>query len=84
MQYVYILRSLADNNLYVGCTHNLKHRLSLHNRKKVYSTANRTPLILIYYETCMDKSDAFSREAFLKTVWGKNYIKKALRGYFNS
>ena len=84
MQYVYILRSIADNNLYVGCTKNLKNRLLLHNHKKVPSTADRTPLILIYYEAYLDAHDAFVRETFLKTGWGKNYIKKVLHNYFIS
>lgn len=84
MQYVYTLKSLVDNNLYVGCTHDLKQRLILHNRKKVPSTAKRSPLILIYYEVYMDKRDAFAREPFLKTGWGKNYVKKVLQNYFTS
>lgn len=84
MQYVYILKSSVDSNLYVGCTHDLKQRLVLHNCKKVPSTAKRTPLILIYYEAYMDKRDAFARETFLKTGWGKNYVKKVLHNYLTS
>ncbi|MEK9201535.1 MAG: GIY-YIG nuclease family protein [Patescibacteria group bacterium] len=41
MQYVYILKNEYDKELYVGCTHDLKKRVVLHNSKKVKSTAKR-------------------------------------------
>ncbi len=83
MQYVYILKSTTDGELYVGCTNNLKKRFSLHNSKKIHSTRKRTPFSLIYYEAYLDQKDAFQREQFLKTGWGKNYIKRVLANYFN-
>jgi putative endonuclease len=83
MQYVYVLQSKKDNELYIGCTNDLKKRLILHNAKKVTSTAGRTPLALIYYEAFIDKSDAFVREQFLKTGWGRNHLKKLLGNFFN-
>lgn len=83
MQYVYILRSVKDKELYVGCTQNLKNRLTLHNAKKVVATKHRTPLKLIHYEAFLNKNDAFAREQFLKTGWGRNYLNKALGHLFN-
>ena len=82
MQYVYILKSLYDSNLYVGCSHDLKKRLALHNSGKVVSTRNRIPLKLIYYEAYLHKMDAFERERFMKSGWGKRFIKKNLKHYF--
>tara|TARA_B100000745_G_scaffold299771_1_gene251433 strand:+ start:1140 stop:1403 length:264 start_codon:yes stop_codon:yes gene_type:complete len=79
MQYVYILRSKKDGTLYTGCTHDVSERLKLHNAKRVASTTNRIPLELIYYEAYLHKDDAFRREKFLKTGWGRNYIKKTLQ-----
>jgi predicted GIY-YIG superfamily endonuclease len=38
-------------------------------------------LILIYYEAFIDKHDAFNREQWLKTGWGRNQLKKILRNY---
>ncbi len=35
MQYVYILQSKEDNDLYIGCTNDIKSRLILHNKKKL-------------------------------------------------
>lgn len=84
MQYVYILQSEKDGELYTGCTMDLKRRLTLHNTKKVPATAKRAPLKLIHYEAFIHPKDAFEREQYLKTQWGRNYIRKALRHFFNS
>ena len=83
MQYVYILQSKNDLGIYIGCTNNIKARLVLHNKKKVDSTKNRVPLILIHYEAYIDSRDAFKRERFLKTGWGRNFIRKNLSNFFN-
>jgi len=83
MQYVYVLQSKVDKDFYIGCTHDLKKRLILHNAKKVSSTRKRVPLSLIYYETYINPKDAFNREQYLKSGWGRNYIKKALSNYFS-
>lgn len=79
MHYVYILRSKKDLKLYVGCTNDLKARLRLHNRGKVKATSLRTPFKLIYYEAFINQRDAFTREQWLKTGWGRNQIKKLLK-----
>lgn len=82
MYYVYILQSLKDEKLYIGCTNDFKNRFKLHNQKRITSTASRTPFILIYYEVLVNKQDAFAREQWLKTGWGRNHIKKILSHYF--
>ena len=82
MHYVYILLSERDNQLYTGCTHDLKERYDLHNAEKVESTKNRRPLKLIYYEASINKQDAFKREKYLKTTYGKRYIYNRLKKYF--
>lgn len=84
MQYVYVLQSSKDRDIYVGCTQDLKQRLILHNAKKVPATKLRTPLKIIYYEAFINKHDAFEREKFLKTGWGRNQLAKLLRHFFNS
>lgn len=40
MQYVYVLQSKKDKDLYIGCTTDLKKRFALHNAKKITSTKN--------------------------------------------
>lgn len=82
--YVYVLKSKSDRANYVGCTNNLKIRLKLHNSGEVFSTKKRLPLELIYCEIYLNQQDAYKREKFLKSGWGKNYIKKVLKNYFLS
>ena len=82
MIYVYVLRSAYDGQLYTGCTGDLRNRLAQHNAGKVPSTSGRRPLELIYYEACLDEKDAFRREKYLKTTYGKRYIKVRCRNYF--
>ncbi|MEI7689721.1 MAG: GIY-YIG nuclease family protein [Candidatus Saccharibacteria bacterium] len=81
MQYVYILKSNKDNELYVGCTKDMKKRIALHNSGQVESTRTRRPLEVIHYEAFSASEDAFAREKWLKTGWGKNHIKKLLSNY---
>ncbi len=81
MYYIYVLKSEIDNNFYVGYTKNLKQRIKSHNAGKVPSTKNRRPLRLLYYEGCLNQQDATNREKYLKTSWGKRYIKNRLKIY---
>ncbi len=75
MQVIYVLKSLKDNNLYVGCTSDVEKRLLEHNSGKVKSTKSRIPLELIYKENYSDKYSAFNRERYYKTAKGKKELK---------
>ena len=77
--YVYILLSLQDNKLYTGFTSNPKKRLQEHARGGVKSTENRRPLKLIHYEYFINEADAKAREVFLKSGFGRNQMKQALK-----
>lgn len=79
--YVYVLRSLADQQFYVGLTNNLSTRLEAHNTGLVSSTKARVPFELVYWEGCLNRSDAAHREKYLKTAWGKRYLKTRLKKY---
>ena len=79
MHYVYVLKSERDGKMYVGYTADLRERLTLHNAGKVKSTQARRPLKLVYYEACLGQRDALRREKYLKTAYGKRYIKNRLR-----
>lgn len=79
--YTYILQSSKDLNFYVGYTNNLVKRIEEHNKGKVPSTKNRVPLKLIYWEGCLNQQDATRREKYLKTSWGKRFIKNRLKSY---
>lgn len=82
MTYVYILVSSADGMVYTGCTRDLRQRFKMHEAGRVASTANRLPLKLVYYEACLDERDAFRREKYLKTTYGKRYIRTRCQNYF--
>ncbi len=75
MYYVYVLKSLKDGDLYVGKTANLRGRIKQHNDGRVPSTCDRRPLKFIYYEAGNNSKDASHRELYLKTAWGKRYLK---------
>ena len=79
--YIYVLLSQKDNNFYVGYTKDIQKRLKEHNAGKVFSTKERRPLKLIYWEGCINQKDAIKREKYLKTAWGKRYLKGRLNNY---
>lgn len=66
---------------YVGFTKNLPRRIEDHNRGLVLSTKTRVPFELVYWEGCISQADATHREKYLKSSWGKRYIKNRLRSY---
>lgn len=75
MYYVYILRSLKDNEHYVGITSDLENRLAYHNSGRVRSTKNRIPFIIIYSEKYETVLEARMREKFLKSYKGSEEKK---------
>ena len=83
MYYVYALISNVDNQFYVGFTNDLKMRMDAHAKGKVESTRNRRPLKLVYYEACLESNDALRREKYLKTTWGKRYLRSRIRYHIN-
>lgn len=77
--YVYVLLSLRDRKFYIGFTTDLKNRLTEHSKGKVRSTKDRRPLLLIHYEYFINIGDAKSREVFLKSGFGRDQLKGALK-----
>ncbi len=84
MFYVYVLLSKKDRKLYVGFTNDLKKRFDEHKKGKAEATKNRRPLILIYYEACLNKYDAIKREKYFKMGFGRRFLKNRLENYFKS
>ena len=82
--FVYILLSKKDNNLYVGCSHDVSERIIEHNSGKVLATKNRRPLVVIYTEEFKDKGKAFNRERYLKSLWSARFKRKILKEYKQS
>jgi len=59
----------------------LKRRIAEHNSGMSKATKRRTPLKVVYYEFCLNQKDAMKRESYLKTTWGKRYIKNRIKEY---
>lgn len=78
MFYTYVLKSKIDDKLYVGFTDNLKRRFKQHNDGEVESTKARRPFNLVYYEVCLDKAKAVKREKYLKTGFGRSFLKERI------
>jgi len=80
--YTYVLLSEKDRELYTGSTKNLRKRFKEHQDGKVFSTKNRRPLMLIYYEAGLSEEDARRREKSLKTFRGKMTLRRRLKSFF--
>ena len=81
MYYTYVLKSKKDNKFYTGYSKDLKLRFKSHEKGLVQSTRDRRPLELVYYEACLNQQDATHREKYLKTHFGKMFIKNRLKSY---
>ena len=79
--YVYILQSEKDGEFYTGYTKDLKLRFEQHQKGLVESTKNRQTLKLIYSEACLNQQDATHREKYLKSYYGKMFIRNRLKSY---
>jgi len=82
MYYVYVLKSKKDGNLYTGYSSDLQKRFAEHNKGTISITKFRRPFELIYYEAYAHQQDATAREKYLKTQWGRNYLKRTLAHYW--
>jgi putative endonuclease len=73
MYYVYVLR--GPKQFYIGSTGDLRKRLAEHEGGKSLATKCRGPWKMVYYEASESNRDAVAREKYLKTAWGKRYLK---------
>jgi len=78
MWYVYILRSVTDDNLYIGSTDDINRRLEQHNSRLVDSTRSRIPFKLEAFIAVKDKLKAIALEQYLKTGSGKAILNKRI------
>ena len=77
--YVYILRSITDQQFYIGSANDVQRRLQQHQRGENVSTAKRLPVELLYFEAHRSKEDALRREKYFKTTKGKVTLRQILR-----
>jgi putative endonuclease len=76
--FVYALRSVRDNNLYIGISQNPEKRVEIHNKGKTESTRNRRPFVLVYKESCNSFNEAREKEKFYKSGCGREVLKKLI------
>lgn len=83
MYYTYVLLCSNLTNkteeFYTGSADVLSNRLEDHLTHSVKTTKKFDKIELVYYEACLNKSDARKREMQLKTGFGRGYIKRELR-----
>ena len=70
MYYVYAIRSVRTDRLYIGQTSNMDERLARHNAGYVMSTANDRPWVVVALETFETRDEARWRErAVFARLW---------------
>jgi putative endonuclease len=75
MWYVYFLE-LANRDIYVGSTNDLRRRLVSHQNKQVLSTKSHCPVTLRSYVAVETESQARALELYFKSGSGKAFAKK--------
>jgi putative endonuclease len=81
MHYVYVLRSVSDDGLYIGYSANLRRRFAQHKKGTAFATSYRGPWKLIYCEAYTEPADALGRERYLKSGAGRRFLRVQLAHY---
>lgn len=81
--YVYMVRC-SDNTLYTGYSDNILNRVKTHNRGKgAKYTKCRLPVHLVYVESFISKSEAMSREWYIKHKMSRKDKESLIRSCHN-
>ena len=75
MFYVYAIKSIKSDWIYVGLTQNVIDRFWQHNSGKEKTTRSHAPFILIYTRECKDRVEARKYEKYFKSGEGKRYLR---------
>jgi len=78
MWYVYVLKSLTKDYIYIGSTNNLKRRLEEHNNGLCVSTNPYKPFQLETFIGVKTEQKARELEKYFKTGSGKAVLKKKI------
>lgn len=88
MHYTYVLlctdKKRNRKKFYIGSTEDFKNRVIEHKNKSIKTTKSFDRIELVYYEACLNKTDAIHREKQLKTGFGRGYIKRRLENYLKN
>jgi putative endonuclease len=75
MYYVYALRSLTRNYVYVGLSDTLFRRVGQHNKGQNRTTRAYAPFVLLYWQIFATRVEARRREKYLKSGVGKAFLR---------
>ncbi|HAP35323.1 MAG TPA: endonuclease [Bacteroidetes bacterium] len=76
--FVYVLKSLLKEFIYIGSTRSLSERLNQHNNGYVQSTKSYRPLKIVAYIAVESEAKARELEKYFKTGSGKAILKKRI------
>jgi putative endonuclease len=76
--YVYVLWSESAKKTYIGSCADPDKRLADHNAGRSRWTKTFRPWKRIWLEECPDKKHALKREKYLKSGWGRQWLKKQI------
>ncbi|HPT39999.1 MAG TPA: GIY-YIG nuclease family protein [Candidatus Paceibacterota bacterium] len=79
MFYVYILKSLKDNDLYIGRTNNIDRRIKEHNNGKVSSTKSRRPFVFLKIIEVESEKESVEMEKEYKKGFRREQIKREFK-----
>lgn len=75
MHFVYVLKSLNKNYIYVGLTNNPERRIKQHQGGKEKTTKPYRPFSVIKIEEFEIRIEERNREKYLKSGIGKEHLK---------
>ena len=78
--YVYVLYSPGHRRFYIGISDQPDVRFKQHNAGKVKSTRPFRPWTMLLLEEHASRSEALKRERYLKSGWGRRWLKKQVQG----
>lgn len=76
---VYALYDKGLKQIYVGMTNNIERRLRQHQQGESLYTRRFSDFVVIYTESCEDHGDGRKREKYLKSGFGKKFLKTLIQ-----
>jgi len=78
MYFVYVLKNSINTQFYKEITKYLENRIKEHNQGKHKYTSQFLPWEIIYFEKYETSKEARTRELFLKSGAGREFLKRKL------
>ena len=79
MFYVYFLRSLKNNDLYIGSCEDVSVRFARHNQGRIKSTKGYRPWILLGFEEFNTRAEAMQKEKLYKDKDQRKQLKERFK-----